>query len=164
MADREHISQGYLFACAIGGSVSGSVLVDPDKAADVDIWVSNLNWNVYSNPKIIAEFGLEWYNPLEGTDRYEEAKLYMEIRGVLRSKKYNLNVIVVENNFVPAYVYGTQQLSLSPEKYQTKVKRANLFIEAKNRIHILLGNPTRPLQIMDGGPKEVSQKQWPYSE
>ncbi|AGC35951.1 hypothetical protein HOS22_gp27 [Rhizobium phage RHEph08] len=137
---------------------SGSTIVDPVSAKDVDIFVRERaclqmqstksyrldagysHWYVF-----LSDYRLTQYDPTADDPLYAAAKEAREITALYRSEQYGWNVIVVADDFWPAYISAHRQLTANPEVFTQKHMRQNLFIKRKNVIHSLLGNEPRPL-------------------
>lgn len=144
---RQAYQSGMVLALLTGGLLSGSYLVDPETARDVDVFIPEYNWQGKCDPHIVA-YELEGYDPLEGTSEYAQANEFGELSCLYRTD-YGLNVIIVSANMWPAYLSAHRELAANPQEYTSKRKRANLFIRQKNIIHTMLGNQVRELQTED---------------
>ncbi|QIG68422.1 hypothetical protein EVB62_020 [Rhizobium phage RHph_TM33] len=135
---------------------SGSTIVDPVTAKDVDVFirereklrmvnaaVPTSNYSAWT--KFLKDYDLQYYEPDSRDPLYEAAKTANEITELYRSAGYGWNVIVVADDFWPAYINAHRILDMHPELFTEKHRRQNLFIERKNIIHTLLGNEPRPL-------------------
>ncbi|AGC35594.1 hypothetical protein RHEph03_gp028 [Rhizobium phage RHEph03] len=137
---------------------SGSTIVDPISAKDVDIFVREracLQMQVTKSYKLdagysqwyvfLSDYRLVQYDPTEDDPLYAAAKEAHEITTLYRSEQYGWNVIVVADDFWPAYISASRTLRELPEGFTEKHMRQNLFINQKNVIHRMLGNEPRPL-------------------
>lgn len=138
--DPAEIRSAQEFAILWGGIVSGSVIVHPLHANDIDIFLPE---STFFGNAAAEQAGFIPYDPLEGDPKYEEAVRYQEIVRLYRKGVWNL--IIVGHDFWPAYKYAARELAASPHKYVIKKDRQNLFIRAKNIIHKMRGTDERPL-------------------
>ncbi|QIG73126.1 hypothetical protein EVC00_020 [Rhizobium phage RHph_N37] len=141
---------------------SGSTIVDPTSAKDVDVFIREREYKNMCNisvptsgvsawTRFIKDYDLQYYEPDCRDPLYAAAKEYNEITQLYRSAGYGWNVIVVADDFWPAYISAHRQLTANPEVFTEKHLRQNLFIKRKNIIHQLLGGEPRPLmeQILE---------------
>ncbi|QIG73185.1 hypothetical protein [Rhizobium phage RHph_I40] len=135
---------------------SGSTIVDPISAKDVDVFIREREYRSMFNSSVptsggsawtrfLKDYDLQYYEPDSRDPMYEAAKEYNEITQLYRSAGYGWNVIVVADDFWPAYISASRELAANPSLYTEKYNRQNLFIKRKNIIHQLLGGEPSPL-------------------
>lgn len=132
----------FLFATLHNGIVSGSYIIDPETANDVDVFIPEC----YKPAKTTLDrYHFVQYDPLEGSAEYDQAKFYDEIKELYRGDA-KINLIIVNDFFWPAYCDAHRELLINKDKYTQRKDRVNLFINSKNIIHEMLGNDVRPFE------------------
>lgn len=124
--------------------ITGSYAIDPDTAQDIDLFIPQGEWPMYSSV-YKEELKLEEYCPKQGDPKYDAAVETGEIVELYRGK-HSINVIVVQDYFWPAYLSAMRELRNNPELYVDRMERHNLFIAEKNIIRRMLGQEPRALK------------------
>lgn len=146
MSREGNIRKANFLAIMLGGIVSGSIVVNQVTANDIDVFIPSSNQSVLAG--CIEKYNLLPYDPLAGTEEYEQASALGEIVGLYRGD-YEINLIVVDTRYWPAYLGAHRKLCERPDLYVNKAKRHNLFISHKNVIREWLGQKVRELKPED---------------
>lgn len=123
-----------------GAFVTGSYLVNPDKANDIDVVVPLLAWKLW-----ISETDRYWnvsgvkftLQESDEDDNYADAENEMyELAEHWRGG--GINLLIVRDTFVPAYKAAAVRLSTNPKAYDTREKRVEVHQRMKQIIRDML--------------------------
>lgn len=118
----EDIALAYDIAAETGGFVTGSYLVSPDEAQDIDVLVP-----ARASHTLVLKFG-EALGKVQSTVPDEYVGCH-EL--VATYRKGTVNVLVVNDDYVPAYKAARRHMRMAPLAYQDRGKRVALHASYK---------------------------------
>lgn len=99
-----------------GVAVGGSYLVMPDRAKDIDIFMTGENWHNNVEP-FLRENGVFYRSTWQESDEYQSDAGYALLDVISCG---DINIIIVKPQFVDAYYKAAEIMKSSPQDYQDK--------------------------------------------
>lgn len=146
----EQINAGHMIASVMGGVVSGSVLVTPVEANDIDIFISYSQFRLYLhtqklygtpyefpytyNGKTMTFTSEAWASSEEYQANNKDDALVITYRSVPRGK---INLIVVNDEFVPAFQWSAWEMQRNPHLYTERPARIKLHHDWRNWLRMM---------------------------
>lgn len=146
------LKQGYGIAIAMSGNIGGSVIPDRDNAKDVDIFVGASafrlwlllidSWpkNMSGYPKTFSYMGHN-FNSFASEFAYTQADIHDALALTYRSTCGLFNIIVVHDDFVPAFKASVLEMAARPERYKERNQRISLHHRKREMIRNMLAEP-----------------------
>jgi len=153
----EQINAATMIAIVMGGTVSGSVLVTPLNANDIDIFISYSKFRLFMHTLNLDG------TPYEFDYTYHGNKLKFTSHDWASSEEYQMNnrddalvityrsvpnglvnIIVVNDEFVPAFKWSAKEMMNNPHLYTNREDRINLHHAWRNWIRDMEYSPGTP--------------------
>lgn len=106
--------------------IGGSYVVKGLEANDIDIVVPLFDCDVSK----LEAAGFEQYRFESGDPKYEEALTDPLNRLVFTFRRGNINLIVINNDYLPAYRGVVAVMAANPERYADREDRVHLHVKA----------------------------------
>ena len=143
----ESLRAARLVAAHIGGQISGSFIVDPDTAKDIDIFCSVSQFNCAAarrkwprTDKITVAGTTLLDSWATGREYYESNNTDDALYTTYRSEDGEINLIVVHDAYMLAFQISANRMRACPHKYKTKEARVALHHRWRERIRKYLSD------------------------
>lgn len=138
-----------------GAFIGGSWLTNPETAGDIDVVCSRDAFDL----AVAADVNLSGYvkESTEQSARYNTDDDDNDYELVANWRCGNVNLIVVNPKFYPAYLAAAEHMRNHPNAFQTRELRVQLHTALKNHIRLMWLEPTWRTYMLPQSPVSFSE-------
>lgn len=146
--DRKDLQWGNTLAVAMGGTVSGSCIVDLENAKDIDIFVSESKLNLFTTRNFNSTYMYEFtYADVTFTDSWDDRSEYYRSNNTddaldrtYRSSDGKFNLIVVRDAFELAFTISRNIMAQHKKQFKDRQARIDLHHGLREQIRYMLSD------------------------